>query len=274
MSKNARHHALRRLLAPLALALFSAAHDASARLEVITLNAADASHIVAILEPLLTPEETVTGAKDKLILDASDARIAELRRIVAEFDRLPRQLKITVRQGAGDVRTFSGARGQGRIAIDDGDVSGRGSVQVYSTRQADDRRNEQFVMALEGRPAYVDVGTEYPVVFRQLFPSFAGPQAVDTIDYRYAGSGFDVVPLVTGSRVTLEISPHLDDPPARGTGPVRRRGVATTVTGRLGEWIELAGNRDEAERDDSRILARTRKRSDSDYSVWVRVDAP
>ena len=247
--------------------------ERAAALEVVVLNVADAADIITIIDPLLTEEESVSGAGDKLILDATPERIAELRRIVDRFDRVPQRLRITVRQGAGDVRALSGTRTTGRVTVDDGSVSSRTRIQVYSTRQANDRRSEQFVWAVEGRPATISVGTEYPVVFRQLFPSFGGAQAVEGLDYRYAGSGFDVIPRVSGGRVTLEISPHLDDPPARGSGPVRRRGLATTVSGRLGEWIPLGGSLDEAERDDARIIARTRKLSDSDYRVFVRVDS-
>lgn len=257
----------------LAIVLTLLSTERAAALEVLVLKAADAAEIIAIIEPLLTEEENVSGAGDKLILDATPERVTELRRIVDRFDRVPQLLRITVRQGAGDLRTLSGTRTTGRVTVDDGKVSSRTRLQVYSTRQANDRRSEQFIWTVEGEPATISVGTEYAIVFRQLFPSFGGVQAVEGLDYRYAGSGFDVVPRVSGGLVTLEISPHLDDPPARGAGPVRRRGLATTVSGRLGEWIPLGGSLDEAERDDARIIARTRKLSDSDYRVFVKVDS-
>lgn len=257
----------------LAFVLAVLSGERAAALEVLELKAADAADLITIIEPLLTEQESVSGAGDKLILDATPDRVTELRRIVERFDRVPQLLRITVRQGAGDLRALSGTRTTGRVTVDDATVSSRTRLEVYSTRQANDRRSEQFIWAVEGRPATISVGTDYPMVFRQLFPSFGGVQAVEGLDYRSAGSGFDVVPRVSGGLVTLEISPHLDDPPARGSGPVRRRGLATTVSGRLGEWIPLGGSLDEAERDDTRIIARTRKLSDSDYRVFVKVDS-
>ena len=48
------------------------------------------------------------------------------------------------------------------------------------------------------------------------------------------------VPRVSGDRVTIDISPR-DDTPGPLPGSVNTQRLVTTVSGRLGEWIELGG---------------------------------
>jgi hypothetical protein len=49
------------------------------------------------------------------------------------------------------------------------------------------------------------------------------------------------VPRLNGDRVTLDISPR-DDTPGSLPGSVNSTRLVTTVSGRLGEWLELGGS--------------------------------
>ena len=62
-----------------------------------------------------------------------------------------------------------------------------------------------------------------------------------SIDYYDVGSGFYVLPRLNGEQVTLLVATELSSlkPAAQATTKVQ--GLETTVTGRLGEWIELGG---------------------------------
>jgi hypothetical protein len=55
------------------------------------------------------------------------------------------------------------------------------------------------------------------------------------------GTGFIAVPQLNGERVTIAISPR-DDTLGRQSGTINSQQLVTTVSGRLGEWLELGGS--------------------------------
>jgi len=75
-----------------------------------------------------------------------------------------------------------------------------------------------------------------------------------------------------GERVTLEISPQFDSPGDQGYGSVNTQRLSTTVSGRLGEWIELGGSGQQASGSDSRNLGSGSSEMRDNRSVWLRVD--
>ena len=57
---------------------------------------------------------------------------------------------------------------------------------------------------------------------------------------RETASGFEVIPRLSGNTVFLEIAPQREAP-GPYPGSVQTFAAATTASGRLGEWFELAG---------------------------------
>jgi hypothetical protein len=92
------------------------------------------------------------------------------------------------------------------------------------------------------------------------------------IDYQGVSSGVYVTPRLQGDRVTLDIEPRLERPDPYGSGAIETHAAATTVSGRLGEWIALGGAHTVSGGSDSELLARTRRQGDNSYSVWVKVE--
>ena len=75
---------------------------------------------------------------------------------------------------------------------------------------------------------------------RQLVIGPNGAILSETLVQRDLGSGFVAVPRLSGERVTIEISPR-DDTPGPLPGSVNSQRLVTTLSGRLGEWLELGG---------------------------------
>ena len=73
--------------------------------------------------------------------------------------------------------------------------------------------------------------------------------------YREVNSGFYVSPRLNGNRVTLEISTQNDalQPGQGATASVQH--VSTTVSGRLGEWLQVEGITRSADEDSSGIVS-------------------
>jgi len=92
------------------------------------------------------------------------------------------------------------------------------------------------------------------------------------VEYRDVDSGFLVTPRVVGDQVTLEISTANDRLEGSPTGTAQVQRVQTSVTGRLGEWIEIAGIGEQAVQRDSEILASSRDARREARRVLLKVD--
>jgi len=215
---------------------------AQGTLEVIQLRHATADQVLPALRPLLEPGGVLTGQRNQLIVRTSPRNLEELRRALAVLDAPARRLEILVRFDS------AGAATRTEVGVD-ADLSRRSSrveVRVGETRAQSGERVDQRVRVLEGGRARIAAGTSFPIRHR------------DGVDVRDAATGFEVVPRLAGGMVILEISPQRQSPGAR-PGSVDSVHAASTVRGRLGEWIELAGIESLGDAASSR-------------RIWVRVD--
>ena len=90
--------------------------------------------------------------------------------------------------------------------------------------------------------------------------------------YRDIGQGFYAAPRLVGNQVTLEISPQFDTPGNQGYGSVNSQRVSTTISGRLGEWIELGGSGQQMAGNVRGNLSSATQELRDYRSVWLRVE--
>lgn len=256
-------------------------------IEVVPLRYRTAEQVLPLLRPLVDPGGAVTGMQGTIVIRSNRRNIENLKQALAAFDRMPRRLMVSVRQEAGADVAASGATGG--VVVGPGGVQGGG--RVYSSRGASDERVGQTVQVLEGNAAFISVGQSVPVVTRsttgvQMTPgvggrpgSFGGITS-ETTGYRDVSTGFTVVPRVNGSEVILEINPVRQrvQPPGSGMqGPqgqpvFENQSVTTTVSGRLGEWIDLGGMVADDRRGERGILSSQSAARTDNRRVLVRVD--
>lgn len=286
------------LAVALAAALWLYVPRASAQatvLEVIPLKYRTAEQVIPIIQPMLRSGGSISGLQNQLIVRTTPGNLEEIRRILASVDALPRRLMITVRQDADADSGRRAAEVSGSVRIDDharvtvpgtldsraphiGTGSGGDGVRarIIDTRQADSDRNLQTVQVLEGNTAFIRIGQSVPMPRREVVQTVVGGQVVsrvvDSVEYRDVGSGFNVLPRVTGDRVTLDINPQHDTLNRQMPGAVNVQRVATTVSGRLGEWIEIAGVAQDTSRDQSVLLGRTSAGGADNRRVLLKVE--
>ena len=282
---------LRRLV--LLLTLLAAAVTAHAEpLEILTLRYRNAEQVVPQLQPLLAPGGALTGSGNKLFVRTNSRNLADLRRVLDEIDREPQRLVISVRRGGDRQRDAGGVGISGDIAAGDvrirsGGGDGRGgSVEIRSGRnvvrgnayEAHTSGSEdvaQRVQTIEGGRAWISVGQSVPVPTRQRVLTPSGAVVTDAVEYRDIGSGFYAEPRVSGDRVTLDISSTHDRPSTRDAlppGSADTQRLSTTVSGRLGEWIELGGVGQDAAEERSDIARYSTRRTRDDQRVWLKVE--
>ena len=229
------------------------------QLEVIPLQKRTVEDVIQIIRPLVTPGGTVTGMNNQLIIKTTPSNLAEIKQVLKQIDHAPRRLMITVKQNVASDSylredSLSGKYSSGDVQIKTGhDHSNEGlSVSagdkdsniryrtLDSTSRADDR-NTFRVQALEGRPAYINQGQSIPLGSSTTVITENGVVVNQSTEYHDFGSGFYVLPRLNGDQVTLLAATELSSIKPGGHAASNVQGLETTVTGRLGEWMELGG---------------------------------
>lgn len=229
-------------------ALMAPASAGSQDLQVIDLHHRPADEIIPIVQPLLEEGGVLTGVDDVLFVRTSPSNFEQIRQAVAAIDRAPRQLLITV--GQGTVRTSDAAAVEGSAVIGGGNAQ----VQAHagSRSQQADLHDVSSIRTLEGSETFIAVGQSGP--------------------YTTASTGFYATARVAGEVVTLEVAPRQQRMTAGHGGVVEGSGAASTVTVRLGEWIELGAVRETSSGSAGGLLVWGRHSGSSAYSAWIRVD--
>jgi len=251
-------------------------------LETIQLKFRLAEDLLPILQPLVPQGSVITGTGDMLFVRADAATLSHIREAVASLDRAPRQLLITVGQVTNTRDSGTSIRGSGTLGSGDLQVgvnrppqSGTGGqVVVRSGTASDDTRNVSSVRALEGYETYVSLGQSRPFTSTTVTGGgFFPPVVSQSTEFRDVQTGFYATPRVSGDRVTLEISSRQQ----RLTGnernaPVATGAVTTTVSGRIGEWIQVGGTVDNTAGTSGGLVTWGTRSDSTQYSAWVKVD--
>jgi len=276
----------------LACALFCFAATVTAGetvFEVIPLKYRSSEEIILIVRPLLDKQGSVSGLQNRLIVRTTPANLQEIKRLLSQIDTLPRQLKITVRQdvdsttaqrlrelsgsvAAGEVRaTLPGSADNRGAVIESGRGDDRLRARVLDTRGSQDDKNAQYLQVLEGQRALIRLGKSVPVKSHYVRQTPRGPQHIELTDYRDVMTGFYVLPRINGERVTLEIFPQREVP-GQLAGTVDTQQIVTTVSGKLGEWIDLGGVAEDTTSENEGIGSRATTTRSERRSVLLRVE--
>ena len=264
-------------------------------LEIILLQHRPAEQVIGAVRPFLERGATLSAYQNQLIVRTSPQNLAEIRRLLASLDAAPRRLLITVAQDMdalsdrsavgvsgviGDER-FSGrlpaeARAGGGIVVEGGDGNSRLRAEAASGTAASARRGTQVIQMLEGNEASIEVGQSAPVPTRSIQRSVVNGQLVeritDSAQFVQAATGFRVRPRLAGQSVTLEIMPQSATLQSGRSGAIDYQAVSSVVSGRLGEWIEVAGSAIQSSGSQSEIGSRRAAASVDNRRVFLKVE--
>lgn len=239
---------LRPLLASL---LLSFSLSALAATEVLPLNHRTSAEILPTAQAFLGKDGTVSAFENKLIVKAEPGKIDELRTLLRDLDTAPKRLLISVDNNDSN---FQDNRGNGRV-IRYGTANREGGLQQ--------------IQASEGTPALIQVGQSIPITSSQT-DSYGRLQS--QTEYRNVTQGFYVTASVSGDTVHLNISTNNDRMSQERPDVVKVQSTDTKVTGKLGEWITLAGvnGQSQADRSVSAITYGTQR--GENMTLRVKVD--
>jgi type II secretory pathway component GspD/PulD (secretin) len=254
-------------LALLFLALGARAQQA---LEVIPLRHASAEQVLPVLRPLLEPGGALTAHAGQLIVRASPANISDIRRALEAIDRPRRRLELLVRFDDDQRTDRESVRARGAL----GNRQGRVEIMADAAGSRARERVDQRVQVLEGGRAVIAMGATRPVVQRQTIRTPAGVIAQETMVMQEAMTGVEVTPRLAGDTVILDVAQRRESFGPQGglSGTVQAQSLGTSVSGRLGEWIELgsiAGTQQGAEQG---IAVHSRSHGYEGRRIWVKVE--
>jgi hypothetical protein len=151
--------------------------------------------------------------------------------------------------------------------VDGPDSGARG---VLDSRSAADERVYR-VQVLEGERATIDWRESQPRHRYQILPTRKGPQVTETTVMQEFGTVFEVMPRISGGKVILVID-WLRKVAGDTSGSARSQSVSSTVSTRLGEWVELGGTVEGGTPEEPGVISSGRLRAAASRRVWVKVE--
>ena len=210
------------------------------RVETLPLRSRSAEELAEALRPIAGGDAAVEAVDGRLVVRASPATLAKIKKALESLDPPPQPLWISVDQQTDPSRT-------GRSAEFTVETRENGVVEQRRTRTleggsvsidpSDAPTSTERLRILEGHPAYVRFNRAVPLPSGPTPSSAAGTVLVPGKQYREADLAFAVVPRLTDGRVALELTAINDTVDNRGDLEVSR--ARAKVTGPLGEWLNV-----------------------------------
>ncbi|MBB4867470.1 hypothetical protein HNP46_006383 [Pseudomonas nitritireducens] len=263
------------------LALFvacslSLAAVAQPRTEVIPLNYRTAEEVLPIAQQVLGNEGRVSAYGNQLVVNAEQAKIRELQQVLNQLDTRPHQLLISVdtvsgSQGGQSGYSVDGSVSAGNVEIQSGrgEVNGRDQVRIINRSTNSRGGGTQQVRATEGSPAFIQVGQSRPVTDAGIGPY---GQVYSQTQYRDANQGMYVTASLTGNLVHITLSTRNDRFNESYQGAMNTSSAQTSVSGPLGQWIEVGGTSESNQSTQSGFARQYSTQGRSDSSLRVKVE--
>ena len=269
--------------------LFAIPAIAQSQLEIIKLKNRSADQVLPQITPFVESTGTITGSGYQIFLRASSRNREQIKEIINSLDVPLRRLVITVKQEGGKNISGSGVGVSGNVGNGNTRIIQKSTfppgttiemkrgddalkARVYGTAGSSSDKVSQQVQVLEGGQAFIQVGQSLPIPLRQVVVTPNGAIVSDTAIYRDIGSGFYAAPIVSGDTVTLDISPTRDSKSRSTDGAFDTQRLSTTVSGRLGEWIELGGTNLDNTNENSNITQYSTGSRSEKNRVLLRVE--
>lgn len=241
--------------------------------EVIQLNNRSGDEMLPVVSDILGDEGRASVYGNQLIVNASPAKIGEIRILLQQLDTPPKRLLITLETDDGSTRSGYDANaqisaGNGHIQIGQGAQPGTNSARIISRNTSRQSASTQQVQATEGYPALIQVGQSVPLTTTSVGPYGYAQQQTQ---YRDVNRGFYVTATVHGDNVQLTISSQNDQLNRYQPGVINTQSTDTRVSGRLDQWISLGGNAQTLRREENGVLHRSTGSGQEDLSLRVKV---
>lgn len=263
-------------------------HASAMELKVIPLDHRPADTVAPLIKPFVTKDGGhVTADGYRLIVQEPAADLPQLEALVRRIDTPLKRLVITVAQDVHSPGPPATGRSDRKPASGNGttvyssDLSGRvdatasaktaGGGWMYGTVSLDNDHAPQSVHVLEDRWASFRTTMQVPVLGQFLGVIRGGANTLNTIKYKALTTGFAVRARVHDGSVVLDVAPRNAKLDRRRGGAVKEQDIQTTVSGKLGRWINIGGVVSNYNTQGERWVHSTYPLSQDLEHVWVKV---
>ena len=227
-------------------------------IEVIQLKHRTTNEIIPLIDPFLDKQGALSGMQGKLIIRTTPENLREIKQLLNEIDNAPRRLMITVKQNvdsvtarnllklSGNIRKkgtqvkIAGRTGKRGLVSKNSFGKSNLNVQAHNNQHLEKDNNTQQIQVLDGGHALIHIGKSLPIPLRNIIHTPQGTHVIESTQFRDATVGFTVIPSVRGNNVTLEVISQRNRPDHQlSGGAINVQQINTSVSGRLGEWINL-----------------------------------
>lgn len=242
------------------------------QMEIIELRSKTVEQVLPALLPLVESGGTLTGMNNQLFLKASPRNRADIKRALAAMDTPSRRLIIRVTENRQADSSGRGVAASGQVVLGSTRRADVGAT-VWDSKSVRGERAGQMVQTIDGGQAFIQIGRSLPLPMRQMIVGPGGAIVNETVVYRDIGRGFYASPRVNGQRVTLEISQQSES--LEGNQPhagISQQRLATTVSGQLGEWIELGGGGRQSASNQGGSFSISTSDARDNRAIWLMVE--
>jgi len=232
------------------------------------------TEIIPSIRPFLQTGETITAGHNELILRVSTKNKADIRTLIKRLDQPAHRLIIYVNRDGQFDRHTQGYNVNSRLQVGLGkgvSSSYRGDVNVYSTKDITNDKNNQSIQVLEGHTAHISEGVSEPITHSETYQYGEHSHTSNHTSYRDASKGFYVTPRLSKDSVILEIAPQYESPLSENRTSAKFVRASSVIRGRLNTWIKFAGFDDNASQNSEKILGYHAETTIKRNTIWVKV---
>ncbi|MPQ68361.1 MULTISPECIES: secretin N-terminal domain-containing protein [unclassified Pseudomonas] len=253
--------------------LLSCTLSAQAATEIIPLNYRTSADLLPVAQDFLGKDGKASAYQNQLIVNAEPSKIKELRDFLGQLDTPAKRLLISVDTSENNDQNNGYT------------INGQNQTRVINYGTASRDGGIQQVQTVEGTPALIQVGQSVPLTTAISTNQTQGngsnqnqnpnqqPLTQIQSQYRNVTQGFYVTASVTGDIVHLSISTNRDRISQERQDVVNVQSTDTTVSGRLGEWITLAGVNGQSQADRQALTRSYSTSGRNDMTLRVKVDS-
>ncbi len=230
----------------LCLCSYATAND----IHIIQLKYRSASSVIPVIRPLLGSDDSITGDQFTLIIRTDPQRLVELQEVINHLDIPAVSLNISVR------------RDHARAA--------QKEWVIAETKANTDDNTEQHIRVLEGSQAFIATGEQIPYT---TVNSTLGGYNTHT-EFKPVTTGFYVIPVLTGHNyVRLTIQQQTQTRAGDDSLRIGSQNLSTTLTAKLGEWVNIGGSEQSSDKQESRMnVYTTEDHRKTNTTIWLKVD--
>ncbi len=241
-------------------------------IETIQLNHQLPANIIQQIRAFMPEGTTARAYNNFIILKASPSEIAEIKNLINTLDTPLQRVKITVLNSEESLSDEALLQISTDIYISNRGGYGGVSVEGWSDRIRSNIHETYQAQGIAGNAMYISMGRSIPQQQRYLVFLPYGGVGVQTDNYYLdVNSGFQAVARIQANgNAVVDIHPVFSQFTGRH-GAYEQSQIATQISGRVGEWIELG-------RIDNEINVENHgsTRYHSDYqkqqTVYLRID--